>query len=111
MGSGFAKKKKQAKMFQQQLSQMQEQFTEKLESLEVTGSAGNGLVQVTLLGNNEMKHIRIKPECVDLEDLEGLEMLVKAAYNDANTQLKAQADASSMMGGAQGLPDLSMLGF
>lgn len=109
MGSGFAKKKKQAKMFQQQLSQMQEQFTEKLETLEVTGSAGNGLVQITLSGNSEMKHIRIKPECIDPEDPEGLEMLIKAAYNDASTQLKAQTDASSMAGG--GLPDLSMLGF
>lgn len=108
MGSGFAKQKKQAKMFQQQISQMQEQFTQKLENLEVTGSAGNGLVQVTLSGNNEMKRISIKPECVDLEDLEGLEMLIKAAYNDANTQLKAQTDTSSMAGG---LPDLSMLGF
>lgn len=108
MGTGFLKKKKQAKMFQQQLSQMQEQFSQKLETLEVTGSAGNGLVQITLSGNNEMKRIAIKPDCVDPQDIEGLEMLIKAAYNDANTQLKAQTDAPSMSGG---LPDLSMLGF
>lgn len=108
MGSGFLKKKKQAKMFQQQLSQMQDQLSGKLESMEVTGTAGNGLVQVTLSGTNEMKSIRIKPDCVDPTDIEGLEMLIKAAYNDANTQLKALTENPSMGGG---LPDLSMLGF
>lgn len=108
MGTGFLKKKKQAKMFQQQISQMQEQLSEKLETMEVTGSAGNGLVQVTINGAHEMKRISIKPECVDPEDIEGLEVLIKAAYNDANTQVKAQTESPSLGGG---LPDLSMLGF
>ena len=96
-------------MFQQQLSSMQEQYTQQLESLEATGSAGNGLVQITLSGANEMKKISIKPECVDPEDIEGLEVLIKAAYNDAQSKLKSQAESSSPMAG--GLPDLSMLGF
>ncbi len=108
MGSGFLKKKKQAKMFQQQISQMQEQLSTRLESLEVTGSAGNGLVQVTLTGTHEMKKIQIKPDCVDPTDIEGLELLIKAAYNDAATQLKAQTESPDM---STGLPDLSMLGF
>ena len=108
MGSGYLKKKKQAKMFQQQISQMQEQLSEKLEALEVTGSAGNGLVEVTLSGTNEMKRIKIKPDCVDPEDIEGLEVLIKAAYNDAAKKVKEQSESPSMEGG---LPDLSMLGF
>ncbi len=108
MGSGFLKKKKQAKMFQQQLSQMQEQLSEKLDTMEITGSAGNGLVQVTLTGSYEMKRISIKPDCVDPSDIEGLEMLIKAAYNDAQAQVKSQTENPSMAGG---LPDLSMLGF
>lgn len=108
MGSGFLKKKKQAKAFQQQLSQMQEQYSQQLETMEVTGTAGNGLVQVTLSGSNEMKRISIKPDCVDPEDIEGLEMLIKAAYNDANNQIKAQAESANL---ANGLPDLSSLGF
>ncbi len=109
MGSGFLKKKKQAKMFQQQLSSMQEQYTQQLEAMEATGSAGNGLVQITLSGSNEMKKITIKPECVDPEDIDGLQLLIKAAYNDAQNQLKAQTDSATPMAG--GLPDLSMLGF
>lgn len=108
MGSGFLKKKKQAKMFQQQLSQMQDSLSDKLEQMEVTGSAGNGLVTVTLSGTHEVKKLHIKPECVDPEDVEGLETLIKAAFNDAAEQLKKMNESDSLAGG---LPDLSMLGF
>jgi nucleoid-associated protein EbfC len=104
MGSGFAKKKKQARMLQGQLSKMQNQMKE----TEVSGTAGNGLVTITLSGENDMKQIKIKPECVDPEDLEGLQDLIKAAYNDANKKLKAQQMEG--MPSMPGMPDLSSLG-
>lgn len=84
MGTGFAKKKKQAKQFQEQLGKMQSD----LQNVEVTGSAGNGLVTVVLSGEHEMKQVKIKPECVDPEDVEGLQDLIKVAYNDAVGKLK-----------------------
>ena len=84
MGSGFARKKKEAKLMQQQFSQIQE----KMSTLEITGSAGGGLVAITLTGDGEMKSIKIKPECVDKEDIEGLEILIKAAHGDAQKKLK-----------------------
>lgn len=107
MGSGFLKKKKQAKAFKQQLSQMQDDFLSKLETVEVTGVAGAGLVEIKINGAHEMKMIRIKPECVDPEDVEGLETLIKAAYMDASQKLKEQSEGS----GIPALSDLSMLGF
>lgn len=84
MGTGFAKKKKEARAMQQQFSMIQNQ----LSSMEITGTAGSGLVSIVLTGDGEMKSIKIKPECVDPEDIEGLEMLIKAAYSDAKTKLK-----------------------
>lgn len=93
MGTGFAKRKKQAKMMQAQLGKVQEQ----LQSMEAVGSAGNGLVTITLTGEHAMKQIKIKPECVDPEDIEGLEALIKAAYNDADAKL--QQASSSATGG------------
>lgn len=87
MGSGFARKKKEAKMMQQQFSQLQQQMS----NLEITGSAGGGLVTVTLNGEGEMKSIKIKPDCVDKEDIEGLEILIKAAHADAQKKLREQA--------------------
>jgi DNA-binding YbaB/EbfC family protein len=105
MGTGFSKRKKQAKMMQEQLSQLQH----KLSHTEVTGTAGNGLVTITLGGDNEMKQIKIKPECVDPEDIEGLETLIKAAYKDAANKLKSETP-STMPGLPPGFPSLGDLG-
>jgi len=107
MGTGFSKKKKQARMFQEQLSKMQSQMKE----TEVTGIAGNGLVSITLTGENDLKVIKIKPECVDPEDVEGLEDLIKAAYNDANKKLKSQQmEGMPGLPNIPGMPDLGGLG-
>ena len=89
MGTGFAKKKKESKLMQQQFSQMQS----KMEETEVVGTAGNGLVRITLKGNSDLKEIKIKPECVDPQDVEGLELLIKSAYGDAYKKLNEQAPA------------------
>jgi hypothetical protein len=104
MGTGFSKKKKQAKMLQEQFSKMQTQMKE----TEVIGTAGNGLVSITLTGENELKQIKIKPECVDKEDIEGLEDLIKAAYKDASAKLKNQ---SPQMPSIPGMPGLGGFGF
>ena len=53
MGSGYSKMKKQAKAFQEQMAKMQDD----MQKLEVTGSAGNGLVQITLSGEKEIKKL------------------------------------------------------
>ena len=112
MGTGFSKKKKQAKKLQEQFAKMQED----IENTEVTGTAGNGLVSITLGGDNNRKSIKIKPECVDPEDVEGLEDLIKAAHEDAHKKLQEQTPSMPGMGdmggmGGGGMPDLSSLGF
>lgn len=90
MGSGFAKRKKEARGLQEKFEKMQEE----LKSQTVEGTSGAGLVKITLNGENEMLNLSIKPECVDLEDIEGLEDLIKAAYADAKKKL---ADSASKM--------------
>lgn len=95
MGKGYAKKKKQARQMQEQLEKLQQQ----MQNVEATGTAGNGLVTLTLSGENEMKNITIKPDCVDPEDVEGLQDLIKAAYNDAQNQLKEQSPSIEGIGG------------
>lgn len=90
MGSGFAKMKKQAKMMQDQLQKAQEE----LKNLEVEGSAGNGLVKVIANGESKIQSIQINPECVDPNDIEGLQDLIKAACEDAY----AKVDEQSPMG-------------
>jgi nucleoid-associated protein EbfC len=101
MGSGYAKKKKEAKMFQQKFKEMQD----KLKDEKATGTAGNGLVTVTLNGEHEMTELKIKPECVDPDDIEGLEDLIRAAYNDAAKKLE-KSSLSDM-----GMPGMGGFGF
>jgi DNA-binding YbaB/EbfC family protein len=96
MGTGFAKKKKQAKMMQEQFMQMQE----KMKNIEVTGTAGNGLVQVILNGEGDILSVKIKPECVDPNDIEGLEDLVKLAFQDAKNKVKKESSAGLPFGDA-----------
>ncbi len=87
MGSGFSKMKKQARLLEQQMEKMQDEMKNKT----VVGSSGNGLVTVTLSGEKELKSIKVKPECVDLQDLEGLEDLITAAFADAYNKLKTDS--------------------
>ena len=98
MGSGFAKKKKEAKRMQQQMQEMQE----KMKAATATGQAGGGLISITLNGEHEMTKIEINPECVDKEDVEGLEDLVRAAYQDAKKKL--EKESPDLGGGFPGLP-------
>jgi len=92
MGSGYSKMKKQARQFQDQLAQMQED----MQKLEVTGSSGNGLVEITLSGEKEIKKLTIKPECVDPDDVEGLQDLIIVAYNDAAKKIESSSPGSAL---------------
>lgn len=84
MGSGFSKAKKQAKNLEEQMKKMQLEQ----EKLVVSGSAGNGLVLLTLNGKKELQNITIHRDCVVPDDVEGLQDLILAAFQDASEKIK-----------------------
>lgn len=92
MGSGFSKMKKQARMMQDQVGQIRENLKKNLS----TGSAGNGLVTVTIDGEKSLKTISIKPECVNPNDIEGLQDLIIAAFEDAAQKLENSQSSAKM---------------
>jgi nucleoid-associated protein EbfC len=92
MGSGFSKMKKQARALEEKFQSMQEE----LKKTEVTGSAANGLVIVTLTGDHKMKKISISKEC--LEDVEGLQDLIISAYHKALEEIEAKSPSVPGMG-------------
>lgn len=98
MGSGYSKMKKQARMMEEQFGKMREEMKAK----QLSGSSGNGLVTVIINGEKELQEIRIKPECVDPQDLEGLQDLIKAALQDAYQ--KAGEESDSPLGSGMPLP-------
>ena len=63
---------KQAQQMQQKMADMQAA----LESAEVDGTSGGGMVVVTLSGKGEMKRIRIDPSITNPGDVEMLEACV-----------------------------------
>ena len=78
-----------------QAQKMQEQIEAKkaeLEEKEYVVSSGGGMVEVTMLGNHEVKAIGINPEVVDPEDVEMLEDMLVAALNEANRQIDEEAE-------------------
>ncbi|HJT22899.1 MAG TPA: YbaB/EbfC family nucleoid-associated protein [Nitrospira sp.] len=70
---------KQAQAMQQQMAKLQEEAATKT----VTGSAGGGMVTVTVNGAMELVGIAIDPEAVKAGDVEMLQDAVMAASNDA----------------------------
>ncbi|MFN4276695.1 MAG: YbaB/EbfC family nucleoid-associated protein [Ferrovibrio sp.] len=90
---------KQAQQMQQRMQEMQAE----LEQREVQGSAGGGMVIVTLNGKSELRGVKIDPSLLVPDEVEVLEDLIKAAHADA----KARADremAEEMQKLTAGLP-------
>ncbi|WP_276357845.1 YbaB/EbfC family nucleoid-associated protein [Cohnella caldifontis] len=83
---------KQVKKMQEQMLKAQEELGTKT----VEGSAGGGVVTVTVNGHKKVTNIVIKPEAVDPDDVEMLQDLVLAAVNDAIS--KADELANQDMG-------------
>ena len=78
---------------QRQLAQLQK-IQEELENLTVEGSAGGGVVTVTMSGKQVIESVTIDPEAA--EDVELLQDLVAAAVNDALS--RSQELAAQKMG-------------
>ncbi len=74
---------KQAQMVQKKMQETQE----RLASEEREGTSGGGLVKVTLSGKGEMKKISIDPELINKDEIDVLEDMVLAAYNDAHQKI------------------------
>jgi DNA-binding YbaB/EbfC family protein len=92
---------KQAQAMQSKMAKMQED----LAKLEIEGSAGGGMITITMNGKQEILAIKIKPEVVDPTDVEGLEDLLMAAYNDARERAASvMEEAMKKATGGLGLP-------
>ena len=80
-----------------QLQQMQARMAkvqEELAAMSITGSAGGGVVTVTVDGQQNVRDVRIEPEALE-EGAEMLSDLVLAAVNEAMEQSRQRA-ASEM---------------
>lgn len=92
---------RQAQEMQGRMSEMQE----RLAQAEVAGASGAGLVQVTVTGKGEVKRIKIDKSLMVADEVEVLEDLLMAAFNDAKTRLDAHvAEEMQKLTGGLKLP-------
>jgi DNA-binding YbaB/EbfC family protein len=83
-----------------QAQEMQEKLQQRLRETTVEGTAGGGMVTVTMNGVKEVQGLKIDPEVVSAEDVEMLQDLIVAAIAEA--QRRADDIMSQQMGGMMG---------
>lgn len=82
MRGGLGNILQQAQKMQEELQKQMAAAQKELETAEVTGLPGGGMVNVTLSGRHEARRVRIDPALLK-DDPEMLEDLIAAAFNDA----------------------------
>ncbi|MEE4206911.1 MAG: YbaB/EbfC family nucleoid-associated protein [Erythrobacter sp.] len=90
-----------AEQIQKQMGEMQT----KLDSLEVEGRSGGGLVTVRATAKGRILGVAIDDSLMKLEEKQVLEDLVTAAFNDARDKAdRVSAEQMKEMQGSMGLP-------
>ena len=97
----FTKIFEQAQQMQARMQQMQSE----LEKQTVSAASGGGMVTVEADGKGTITRVKIDPTVADPKDVEMLEDLVAAAFNDANRKVEqAVQQKMSSVTGSMGLP-------
>jgi len=105
MRGNFGNMIKQAQAMQANMQKAQAE----IESLEVTGESGGGMVKVTMTGKHQVQRVQIEPTVVG-EDREMLEDLIAAAINDAvqKVDVRVQEKMAALTAGMQLPPGMKL---
>ena len=96
---------KQAQQMQKRMADTEKGLRERI----VEGTAGGGAVKVFVNGMQEVQAVKINPDAVDPEDVDGLEDLVTAAVRQAVNASRELRDKE--MGKVTGGMNLPGMGF
>ncbi|MDK9707370.1 MAG: YbaB/EbfC family nucleoid-associated protein [Desulforhopalus sp.] len=94
----------QAKVMQEKMAKIQQDLAKK----SIVGSAGGGMVQITVNGQGEVLSAAIEKVVIDANEPEMLQDLIVAATNDALRKAKelSKSELAQLTGGLN-LPGLS----
>jgi len=95
---------KQAAQLQSKMQAMQAE----LEQIEVEGTAGGGMVTVTITAKGDLKGIKIDDSLMKPSEKEILEDLMVAAHGDARRKAVLQEKMKAVTGGLALPPGLSL---
>ena len=93
-----------------QLKSKMEEMQAELDQITVEGTAGGGMVTVTLSAKGDMKGLRIDPSLIKPEEKEIIEDLLVAAHADARRKAETllQEKMKSLTGGLPLPPGLKL---
>ncbi len=92
---------KQAQEMQKKIADMQAE----METKETEGTAGGGMVSVTLNGKGAMLKLNVDDSLLEKDEKEVLEDLIIAAFNDAKAKVDdAYNDEMGKVAGGMNLP-------
>ena len=99
-GGNMAQLMRQAQKMQQDMLAAQEE----LKNTEFTAQAGGGMVEIVMTGEKQLVSLSIKPEAVDPDDVEMLEDLIVAAFQECTNLIDKETQEvmgpyAGMLGG------------
>lgn len=90
-----------------QAKEMQDNLQKQLAEMQIEGSSGGGMVVVILDGSKNLVSVKLDPEVVDKDDVEMLQDLITAAFNDASTKVDEEVSQKvGAMGAGLKIPGL-----
>ena len=97
---------KQAKEMQDKMQELQK----KVEQTEVEGTAGGGMIKITINGKHIATKVEIDPSLINVEEKDVLEDLFVAAINDATKKVSENMnnELGSMSGGLNLPPGMKL---
>jgi DNA-binding YbaB/EbfC family protein len=91
---------KQIQQMQEKMERDMAKAQEDLANALITGSAGGGAVTIEMNGHHEVKAVTLDPDAVSPDDVEMLQDMLLAAFNEALN--KAQSLSQEKMGAITG---------
>ncbi len=80
--------------------EMQDRLEKEMAEMKVEGTSGGGMVTVVLDGRKHLLSLRVEPEVVNKDEVEMLQDLIVAAFNDAAA--KVDEALAQKLGGLTG---------
>ena len=103
MAKGMNNLLKQAQQMQQKMSTLQKE----LETRELEVSSGGGMIKIKINGKQELLELTLNKECVDPNDVEMLEEIIKTGINQAVKESQDMvSSAMSKITGGMNIPGL-----
>ena len=94
---------KQAQKMQERMAELQAELDER----EYDFTVGGGMITIKMNGKKEMQSIEIKPEVVDPDDIEMLQVLIVVGVNEAISSIeKTNNDEMSKVTGNLNIPGM-----